>query len=265
MYSLQDDEVMVFSTYFIAFGALIAAATAVEPQECPGPNEWFTSEFVSLADKLVPADALDLTPDVDLRFFREIMFFSEEEIEESTKKAIEFFNTVFGLDFSDSQPDEFGQRLLGNATFFPFDFSPLSEYTVTFHRWIINGRSKPLCFNNRAGGFAVTFSSDQILYGTYGGAEGKPIKSGEVVVWGYFKIPVCPQQPLVIQYQSATPYRVVPEDGIYIINLDVHHRELGAGIAQGLEIVSPTQDPNILHLSSRIVFTFPTHPGLPDN
>lgn len=37
--------------------------------------------------------------------------------------------------------------------------------------------------------------------GTYGGPEGKKIHPNEAVVWGFYNIPVCPQQPLVIQYE----------------------------------------------------------------
>jgi len=39
--------------------------------------------------------------------------------------------------------------------------------------------------------------------------------NNEAVVWGFYNIPVCPQQPLVIQYESRTPFRKVPVDGMW--------------------------------------------------
>ena len=50
---------------------------------------------------------------------------------------------------------------------------------------------------------------------TYGGPGGKKIHPNEAVVWGFYNIPVCPQQPLVIQYESRTPFRKVPVDGMW--------------------------------------------------
>ena len=54
--------------YLTAFVALIATATAVEPPTCPGPNEWFTAEFVALADVLINVSDAMLVPDVNLHF-----------------------------------------------------------------------------------------------------------------------------------------------------------------------------------------------------
>lgn len=56
---------------------------------------------------------------------------------------------------------------------------------------------------------------NKLLSGTYGGPEGKKIHPDEAVVWGFYNIPVCPQQPLVIQYESRTPFRKVPVDGMW--------------------------------------------------
>ncbi len=194
------------------------------------------------------------------------MLYTEQEIEDATQDAIEFFSTKYGLDFSASQPDELGQRVFENAIFHAFEASPESGYTITFNRWIINGRPKSLCFPNRDGGFIVSFTSEQTLRGTYGGPEGKQIQPGGLLLWGFYNIPVCPQEPLVIHYVSGTPFRAEPVDGLGVINCDLFHRVLGKGIAQGLVSVTPMpDDPTIVHFTIRNVFTFPAHPSLPSD
>ncbi len=125
---------MEIQIYLTTLVTIIATATAIEPQTCPGPDEWFTSVFVSLADAVVPVSVTSLSPDVDLKFFKDIMLYTDQEIEDATQDAIEFFSTKYGLDFSASQPDELGQRFFENATSFAFELSPEVGYTITFNR-----------------------------------------------------------------------------------------------------------------------------------
>ena len=68
------------------------------------------------------------------------MLFTEEEIVQVTEDAIQFFNTRFGLDFSQSEPDEWGHRFYQNATMWPARVSPEVHYAVTFNRWIMSTR-----------------------------------------------------------------------------------------------------------------------------
>ena len=168
---------------------------------CPTP-QWYVAEFVGIADKVVtpPISILD----GDLTFFGEVMLFTKEEIAQVEEDAIQFFNTRFGLDFSRSEPDEWGQRFYQNATFFPARLSPEVQYTVTFNRWIVSGNTRSVCFETSIGGFRVEFSAQQILHGTYGGEEGIPVTATDALAYGYYNIPVCPQEPLVIQFSSGT-------------------------------------------------------------
>ena len=116
-----------------------------------------------------------------------------------------------------------------------------------------------MCFENRDGSFDVTFSDNQILHGTYGGEEGIPVTSADTVVYGFYNIPVCAQEPLVIRFSSASPARLDLHDGFGIINCDLYHRVWGRGIAQGLFQGTPTEDGRI-HFTIRNLFTFPAHP-----
>ena len=248
--------------YLVIISVFLVAHSAGSSLQSECPADWFTAEFVSIADTVVPSSALGLTLDSNLSFFRNIMMFTDEEIEATTQIAMDFFKSKFGLDFSQTPPDELGQRTIGNATFYPYRTPQETQFTVTFSRWIISGNTKNFCFKNRDGGFTVMFSEDQMLYGTYGGQDGKPISPGEIIVYGFYNIPVCPQEPIVVQYNSATPVRFDPVDGYGIINCDVYHHTLGRGIAQGLLRAIPTGEPDMFHYTFRNLYTFPSHPGL---
>ena len=238
----------------------ISTCSSSSSRNCP-TAEWFIAEFVAIIDEVVSAPLAFIQADTDLSFFRDVMLFTEEEIEQVTEDAIQFFNTMYGLDFSQSEPNELGQRFFQNATFFPFRGSPEVQYTVTFNRWIVSGNTRSVCFENREGGIMVQFSGEQILRGTYGGEEGIPVTAGDAVIYGFYNIPVCPQEPLVIRYTSGSPGRFDPRDGFAIINNDLFHRGLGRGLAQGLFRVVPTEDGRI-RFTIRNVFTFPAHPTI---
>ena len=58
-------------------------------------------------------------------------------------------------------------------------------------------------------------------------------------MYGFYHIDVCHQSPVIIQFQSATPFRLEPIDGIYVFDYDLYNRVLGRGRAQGSEIRKP--------------------------
>jgi hypothetical protein len=230
---------------------------AIQPTSCP-TRGWFSAEFVSLADKVISGPAVIQDP--NLTFFKDIMRFTEREIQQVTEDALQFFKTRFGLDFSQAEPNELGQRIVENAVFAPVILSPEIQYTITYNRWIISGNTNNLCFENRDGGYAVSFTGDQVLRGEYGGEEGRPIgEGGPNLAYGFYNIPVCPQEPLVIRYSSNTPARVEPIDGTAVINCDLSHRVWGPGIAQGSFQITPTEDGRT-RVTIRNILTFPPHP-----
>ena len=125
-------------------------------------------------------------------------------------------------------------------------------------KWTVNRERCSYCADNRDGGFIVIIGSDTILHGTYGGEAGLPIKANKRVLYGFYKILLCSQSPLIIQFQSASPVRI---DGFASINCDLSSSELAPGIAQGVFRVTPLGDGNIQY-TIRNLFTFPPHPGL---
>ena len=70
-------------------------------EECPRG-----AEFAISLDVVASADSIQRIADPNLTFFRDVLQFTEQEIETATQSAIEYFNERFGLDFSDSVPNE---------------------------------------------------------------------------------------------------------------------------------------------------------------
>ena len=176
--------------------------------------------------------------DADHVFYREILRFTDEEIDRERETAIHFFRNTYGLDFTDVEPDEQGQRILGNATFqpaiLPFNF------TYVFNSWLVNGRARTRCFRVRRGGFRAIFSGTVMLHGEYGGEEGKLA----FVFYGHeYVYDVCEQQGIIFQLESPTPLRNEPSDGWLVINCRVCNRMLGDGVLRELDrltAVNPT-------------------------
>ena len=230
------------------FLALLGIAAA---QTCPSP--WFDAHFVALADQIQPPTR---EFDPNLTYFREVLRFTEQEIEQQTQNAIQFFNTTYGLDFSQSQPNAQGQRFYQNATFFPARL-PLS-LSVSTNRWILNGNTRSKCFNLQEGGYWVYFTAGpQMLHGSYGGESGRLITFPDDLRYGFYSIDACAQQPIVMQYQSRTPYRT-SVDRISYFNHQVFHRTLGTGSARGLQefVIDPST--GSFNVIIQLVFLFPS-------
>ena len=140
----------------------------------------------------------------------------------------------------------------------PFMLSEEANYVVTTNNWIRNGNTRSTCYKIRDGGFRVRFSADQTLYGSYGGAQGKPAGVNVVLVYGFYNIDVCQQSPMIIQYQSGSPLRAEPVDGTLVINFDLYNILLGHGNLHGIASLKPVQnEPGKYHYTTRNAFTFP--------
>ena len=65
----------------------------------------------------IPITASSFDP--DLVHFRKTLRFTEEEIDRDWEAAMRFYIDMYGLDFTNIQPNDQEQRILGNATFEP--------------------------------------------------------------------------------------------------------------------------------------------------
>ena len=230
------------------------------------PDDIFPATFLAIIDgtfncfitDAVGCFVIDAILDSEMIFFKETLKFRDEEIQHTTNDAFQYFNDSFGLDFSLSAPDNQNLRELGDAVMFPFVVPDEAGYQVVANSWIRTGSTRSTCHRFHKGGFVAFFKDDMTLHGTYGGTEGKPIGIGGAIAYGFYYIESCEQSPVLIQYQSRTPYRVEPVDGIGIINWDLYSRVLGYGRAQGVVNITPDPDePGRFHYSVRNGFTFP--------
>ena len=253
---------MRYALSWIVYASVVTAAVSFYTAQCPATKK-LTAEFALIADAIAPESVTTFSSTTGLPFLRNIMLFTEEEIARVTQDAIEFFNTRFGLDFSQAAPDENGQRILADigAMFTIWEFSPKVNYRLIVNNWATTGSKLSFCFDNRGGGFGVTFKKPLTLNGIYGGEDGKPVVPGDFVLYGFYNIPVHPQSPLIIRYMSNSPIRTGPVDGFRIINFDLFNHELGAGVAQGVFRVTNVGN-NQVRFTIRNLLTFPANPGL---
>ena len=189
------------------------SSLTVSSQTCP--SDHFSAIFVGTIETTVD-DLTATVPDPELYFFRNVLKFRYEDIVHFAEDAIYFFNYTFGLDFSTSPPTDQHELFYENAKFSPFMQSEGVVYTVTSNNWIHTGSTRSSCYRMHGGGASVTFSGEQILYGSYGGAEGKSVGPTNRLSYGFYIMDVCQQSPVLIQFQSNTPFRVEPVDGIAI-------------------------------------------------
>ena len=119
------------------FSILIANAAA---QSCPA-NLNSEAQIVLTGEGTIPLSALGAPRvDTNLTYFREVLGYNEDEIQQDTQNAFQFFNERFGLNFSLSQPNELGVHFFQNATFQPT--RQPSGILASFNCWPITGNTR---------------------------------------------------------------------------------------------------------------------------
>ena len=192
----------------VFFSSLNLHNAAAQAQMCEEP---FKAAIIVTVNVTFPITASFFDP--DLVHFRKTLRFTEEEIDREREAAMRFYKDMYGLDFTSIEPNDQGQRILGNATFEPsripinltyvfnnllvsgqpntkcfpasaggfwVPFSgPMSpfNFTYVFNSWLVSGRPKTKCFPAENGGFRVRFSGPMMLHGEYGGEEGKLVST----------------------------------------------------------------------------------------
>ena len=237
--------------------AILVVSTAVNGSrliQCP--TDWFSAQIVLTADFIVPPNLGASNQDLDLTFFREELRFTEAEIDLARQSAIEFFNTRFGLNFSQVDPNEPERRLFQNATFEPFFLT--TPFTATVDRWLVTGRNRSgRCFNAREGGFVVNLIDNQVLRGTFGGEEGIVVAPGiPILAWAYYSIDACEVEPVLILITSNVPARTTP-DGIVLDSNIPFHRTLGRGSENSVNTFTPIPNSPNLQFVTRQILVFP--------
>ena len=88
----------------VLLGLLIV--NSVTSQTCSTP---FDAVFAEVTDLVVSASSLQYA-DPEMKFFTETLHFTAEETNQVMENAIRHFNTQFGIDFSNVEPNEANQR-----------------------------------------------------------------------------------------------------------------------------------------------------------
>ena len=217
----------------------------------------FTATFVGLSDQILD-DPNVLINDPEMTFFKEDMGLRDDDIQHVFEDAIKFYNVTYGLDFSNSPPNEQNEYFFENAKMTLFRFHKNILYRVIFNNWIQTGNTHTTCRDIQIGGYKVTFTGDQLLHGSYGGDEGLPAGVEDSIDYGYNIFDTCYQSPVVIQIQNASPFRREPVDGAVFLNFDIYNNILGYGKALGFSSTKPEPDnPGKYRIIIRVIFTFP--------
>ena len=163
----------------VLVGLLIV--NSVTSQTCSTP---FDAAIAGVTDLVVPLPLTSL--DSQMTFYTEILGFTAEEAEQVLENAIRHFNTQFGIDFSNVEPNEANQRSLPTAGFSP-NLNPIN-FTLVANQWIVNGNRRSRCFPMTIGFFAINFNDTTMLHGVYGGEEGIPVSAGDTAtaIWPFW-------------------------------------------------------------------------------
>ena len=157
--------------YIVTLSNLAVLSSSIT---CENP---FSASFLATVDHIVDQPpTVSAGDDPDLTYLKDVMKFNDVEIDLVIESAIKFFNDVYDLDFSLSTPNE---RFFENAKMSTFTFRDDVEYIVSINNWIRSGSTRSTCYRIGSGGFMVSFSANQTLYGSYGGVDGRPGRVGD--------------------------------------------------------------------------------------
>ena len=111
-FHVQMSAVYMWIPALLSF--LMLHNAAAQSQMCKEP---FQAVLTVVTNVTFPTSASSLDP--NHVFYREVLRFTEEEIDREREAAIQFFRNFAGLDFTNIEPNERGQRIWENATFGP--------------------------------------------------------------------------------------------------------------------------------------------------
>ena len=193
---LVQHSLLCFSEMKIWIYSFVLAVSCLEVSSQTCPSDHFSAIFAATLDQTINTPTVNV-PDPELNFFMNVLKFRYQDIIHFAEDAIYFFNETFGLDFTTSLPPNDQHELFyKNAKMGPYMFFDDSNYYVTSNSWLRTGSTRSTCYLMRNGGFQVTFSGEQTLYGSYGGAEGKLVGGIEALVYGFYIIDACQQSPI---------------------------------------------------------------------
>ena len=189
---------------FWNFAALVAVLDTVHSDPSEFCSE-YSAVFVTAVEQLLDRPTT-IAPDPEFFFFKEELGFRDDDIQHALDDAFKFFNDTYGLDVSLSSPNEDNEHIFENAKLRLIMFPHPDIYqSMVINNWISTGSTRLTCQNVRDGKLQVSFLGDQLLHGSYGGVDGLPADKNTFLVFGYSKINVCNQSPVIVHQTSVPP------------------------------------------------------------
>ena len=243
-------KIWIFSLVFAM------SSIAVVSQSCP--SDYFSAVFTATIDQTVDDPGRLYVDDPELTFFKTYMNLRDAAIQHTIDDAIKFFNTTFGLDFSNSPPNHKNEYFVDNARMSPCILSPHINFIFSDNLWLRTGSTRSSCYHAHNGGMQVNFLADQILHGSYGGTEGKTVGPSDVVYTAIDIIYVCQQSPIIIQGQSPIPYHQDKVNaGIFPFYEEHYSQVLGHGFSHGVfQFYPDPKESGRFRVILRAVYTF---------
>ena len=237
---------MKVCTLVLTVSSLVASS-----QACPAGH--YSAVIVGSVDQINENPSI-YSEDPSLLFFRKGLNLQEDEINHVFDDAMNFFNYTFGLDFTNSPPNEENIRYLENAKMYPFIVHDNINFIATANNWIRNGNTRSRCYRIYDGGIIVRFLNYTTLHGQYGGDEGKPAGPFNLLLYAFYSIDACEQSPVLIHYRCPTPLRQEPIDLTNVGICYAYNRALGRGRVRGTNIITPVQGK--YHIDFQTTMTF---------
>ena len=153
--------------------------------------------------------------------------------------ARDYFNTHFGLNFPEL--DANGRAQFENATMSYFQI-PFTHY-VTVNRWIYPAIDCNYSYWEHSKQVYRSFqwwSSGDFLGFC---VEHSEVRAGESLVTGYYRVDACPQQPILIRYESINPSRSTADQYVVSDNR-IYTRTLGIGFEIAVFRLEPNYNGN---------------------
>ncbi len=228
-----------------AFGPATASAAPGQRAAAPGHASptpaGFNKYLVYMGESTVGPNEPGLFMDpINVGIFQhQVMQRSSLEVVQERQRAKVFFWQRFGLDFRSTQPDATGMEMIDGAMLVAFVQNPKANYRA----YTIAEEAVPATgWMVRDGGWAVILTKDMLVGGSYGGANGKPVAAGAMVVFGDYNIKIenastkarpHANETIVIHYESGFPI-VANSDGVLTFQCALSHPTWGLGRARGV-------------------------------
>lgn len=209
----------------------------------PGAPEGYIDYMVFLADGAFnPLNPETPAPSADW-FYKEIMAYSDQQMEERRQEAVEHYRSRFGADVED--PANQGRLALQ-----PFAIDPRTDYrAITVANRDVSSDGWPV----RDGGWLLIVTDpDGFVLGE--DFAGQRAGIGPAAAFGDYYI-LTDADPIHIPYQAEKPWTIAP-DGEVAFSCDLRSATLGPGRARGLQRLGPGPEGD-LQLQIRNVVTFP--------